>query len=120
MNIIKTFLFGPESKHDADIPYTYEARCLIIEGETEYNSYFADTVCGLIAYVKSNGYSPNRLSLHEIYKNKESEISKHKYIDSNKNWLDKPSLCSSFKTIYPKHISHNGCKFEDRRPDGIG
>ncbi len=120
MNIIKTFLFSPKSKHDQDIPYTYEARCQVIEGEEEYNSYFADTVCGLIAYVQSNGFSPKRLSLHEIYKNKEVEIPKHKYIDSNSAWLDKPQLCLSFKDIYPKHISHNGCKFEDRSAQGIG
>ena len=49
MNLIKKII-GPKSKYDKDLPYTYEAKVACWDGADEYNSYFADTICGVISY----------------------------------------------------------------------
>ena len=57
MELTRKFV-GAESKYDKSLPYTYEARVPIIEGEDLYNYYFADTICGLFEYLEENGVSP--------------------------------------------------------------
>jgi len=62
MSLLEKIL-GPKSKYDKSIPYTYEARIRILEGSDEYNSYFSDTICGLVEYLHRNGVSLMRCGL---------------------------------------------------------
>lgn len=50
MGIVNDIL-GPKSKSNKGLPYTYEAKVPCWEGSDEYNSYIADTVCGVIAHL---------------------------------------------------------------------
>jgi len=59
---LKKYL-GPKSKYDKAILYTYEARIRIIEGSDEYNSYFSDTICGLVEYLHQNDIKPDEVQI---------------------------------------------------------
>ncbi len=116
MNIVRKFL-GPKSKYEADIPYTYEARVKYIDSEHEYNSYLADTICGLVAYLDEKGYQPDEVSIYEIFNDVEKELNISLCLSPSGNWLTKDELCEAFKSHYAGHIFDGGCTFEDR--DGI-
>ena len=113
-------IFGPESKYDRSLPYTYEARIAIIEGEEDYNSYFSDTICGLIEYLDQNGISPQGVRILEIYREKESAINPRLFATSEDKWLFKPEICRSFREHYKGHIEDGKCSFRDRDREGCG
>lgn len=117
MTILNAIL-GPSSKYDDDIPYTYEARYRYIDGLDDYNVYFADTVCGLIRFLRQMGYEPGTVELYEIYRDRETKITSSLY-SKDGSWLIGGELCLSFKKIYPHHISGNSCKFDDRSHAGL-
>jgi hypothetical protein len=114
---IVTKLIGPQSKYDKSIPYTYEARVAIIEGDDAYNSYLADTICGLISCLSKNGIVPDEVAIYEIYETGEKVIDHDLYVSKERCWLTKSELCQSFKEHYKGHISDSGCSFEDRECD---
>jgi len=107
-------LIGPQSKYDKSIPYTYEARVPIIEGEKAYNSCIGDTICGLISDLDKHGITPGEVTIYEIFEEEEKVIDHHLYVSKNGRWLTKPELCQSFKEHYKGHIFEGGCSFEDR------
>ena len=113
MNLIREIL-GPESKYDTSLPYTYEARIPIIEGEDEYNSYVADTICGLVDYLDDNGIAPDEVQIIEIYQERETPIEPELYATADNHWRFRPELCESFKAHYQGHIEGGHCSFEDR------
>lgn len=113
MNIFKT-VFGPPSKYDKKIPYTYEARYRIIDGLDDYNSYFSDTICGLISHLQRVGHNPGVIEILEIYMDREVRIPTDLYASDAQNWRDGNDLCQSFKRIYPQHIGNESCTFSDR------
>ena len=76
MNIFKK-LFGPRSKYDNSLPYTYMAKIMEIEGDEEVTSnYFADTICGLIDYLVQNELKPEQVALFGVYLKKEIPLEK--------------------------------------------
>ncbi len=113
MDIVRKFL-GPKSKYENDLPYTYEARVEYIEGEKEYNSYVADTICGLVAHLDEKGFKSDEVGIYEIYKNQEKELDVNLCLSASGSWLNKAELCESFKDYYKGHIYKGGCTFEDR------
>ncbi len=107
-------LIGPKSKYDRSIPYTYEARVPVIEGRPEYNSYLADTICGLVEHLDQQAIAPSEVEIFEIYRNEERLIDKTLCTSEDGSWLRKPDMCSSFHDHYEGHIHPGGCSFEDR------
>lgn len=113
MGIIRKIM-GPQSKYDKTIPYTYEARVPIIDGDEEFNSYIADTICGLISCLDKHDITPDEVTIYEIFENEEKIIDHQLYVSKEGCWLAKPELCESFKEHYEGHIYEGGCSFEDR------
>lgn len=107
-------VIGPKSKYKKDIPYTYEAKIEIIEGDGEYKSYLADKICVLVAYMKKNNIAPEEVVISEIFNNEEKELKIKYCISSEGKWLGRSGLCKSFKDHYPGHIDQSGCTFKDR------
>ena len=122
MRMISQFI-GPESKYDDSLPYTYEARVPVIEGEDDYNSYVSDTICGLIQYLQDNGINAEEATLYEIYKTDEKIIDKKLCINDRGGWLKRADICKSFVQHYKGHILQGyggGCSFQDRARKGFG
>ncbi len=113
MTWVKTLL-GPKSKYDHSIPYTYEARVSVAEWSDAYNSYFSDTICGLVNYLHEKNIRPNQVSLFEIYQDHEAPLETCYCIDTRDWWLARRSLCQSLKEHYKEHIQDGHCSFEDR------
>jgi hypothetical protein len=119
MSLIEKIL-GPKSKYDKSIPYTYEARIPTFPGSEEYNSYFADTICGLVEYLHKNGIKPDEVKIVEIYEKQETLVNVMLFTTPDHQWLFKPDLCRSFEEHYKGHIRGNTCSFEDRDCKGTG
>lgn len=113
-------ILGPKSKYDKSIPYTYEARTHIIEGSEEYNSYFSDTICGLVEYLHQHGMKPGDVRVFEVYQNRELPIDVRLFTAPDHEWLFKPDICRSFEQHYKGHIQKNTCTFKDRGGKGTG
>ncbi|MDE2309649.1 MAG: hypothetical protein KGL01_02335 [Betaproteobacteria bacterium] len=113
-------ILGPKSKYDQSLPYTYEARMRILEGSEEYNSYFADTICGLVEYLHQNDIRPDEVQIIEIYEKQESQIDMKLFTTPDQQWLFKPDICRSFEEHYKGHIQDNTCSFKDRDGKGSG
>lgn len=119
MNLVRKIL-GPKSKYDKSLPYTYEARVPLIEGEEAYNSYFSDTICGLAEYLDRNEIKPENVRILEIFNEQESLLDPKLYAAAGNKWLSRPELCESFKEHYKGHIHNGHCSFEDRDHEGCG
>ncbi|MDH5190594.1 MAG: hypothetical protein OEW89_05030 [Gammaproteobacteria bacterium] len=119
MGIIRE-LIGPKSKYEKDIPFTYEARINIIDGEEDCKSYLADTICALVEYLDKNNIQPDEVKIYEIFQQEEKELETGFCISKEGNWLSRSELCQSFKEHYPGRIDDNGCVFEDREHDVSG
>ncbi len=113
-------LLGPQSKYDESLPYTYEARMPVIEGDDEYNSYMSDTICGLIKYLHESDVAPPEVEIYEIYTDKEKLIPKELYLSGEGAWLQREEMCQSFTDYYEGHIYEDGCTFQDRNCKGTG
>lgn len=113
-------IIGPKSKYDASLPYTYEARISLFEGSTEYNSYFADTICGLVEHLHQNNIKPEEVQIFEIFQEKETPIDPKLFTTEDHQWLFRPDMCRSFEEHYKGHIDEHGCSFNDRNPKASG
>jgi len=113
-------ILGPKSKYDKSLPYTYEARTPIFEGSDEYNSYFSDTICGLIEYLQRNRIQPGGVKIFGIYLKQESPIDPRFFTTTDQQWLFKPNICRAFENHYPGHIRDKTCSFKDRDRAGTG
>lgn len=113
-------IMGPKSKYDRSLPYTYEARIRIFEGSEDYNSYFADTICGLVEYLHKNKIGPDEVQIVEIYQEKESPVDVKLFSTPDRQWLFKPDICRSFEEHYKGHIREDSCSFDDRDCKGSG
>jgi len=107
-------LIGPKSKYDKSIPYTYEARVPIIEGDELYNSYIEDTICALVRCLSEHGISPREVTIYEIFEKEEKLVDHHLLVSPEGRWLSRSELCQSFKEHYKGHIFEGGCSFQDR------
>ena len=119
MGIFETIL-GPKSKYDKNLPYTYEARIRSFAGSDEYNSYFSDTICGLVEYLHQNDIKPDEVQIIEVYQKQESQIDVMLFTTPDHQWLFKPDLCRSFEEHYRGHIQADTCSFNDRDCKGSG
>lgn len=113
-------ILGPKSKYDRSLPYTYEARIRIFEGSEECNSYFSDTICGLVEYLHKNGIEPDGVEIVEVYQNQESPIDAKLFTAPDNQWLFKPDICRAFEEHYKGHIQSDTCSFNDRDCKGSG
>ena len=113
-------ILGPKSKYDKSLPYTYEARISIFEGSEEYNSYFSDTICGLVEYLHQNDIKPDEVQIFEVYQGHESAIDAKLLTTADHQWLFKPDICHAFEEHYKGHIQDNTCSFNDRDGKGRG
>ncbi len=119
MSLIEKIL-GPKSKYDKSLPYTYEARVPIFEGSEEYNSYLADTICGLVEYLHKNSIRPGEAQIFEVYQEREYPIDATRLATPDRQWLFKPALCHAFEDHYKGHIHEGSCSFRDRNHEGSG
>ncbi len=119
MGLLREFI-GPKSKYEEDIPYTYEARIKIMEGEEEYKSYIADTICALVEHLAKNNFAPGEVEIYEIFEKEEKPLDIRYCCSEDGNWLSRPELCKSFKEHYAGHIDESGCTFADRERDVTG
>lgn len=111
---ILTTVFGPKSKYDSSLPYTYEARVRIFAEGDEYKSYFSDTICGLVSALHDMGIRPDEANLLEIYRERESPIPTGLFATPSGEWLFKPDICRAFEEHYRGHIHDDDCSFRDR------
>ena len=109
-----TKLIGPKSKDRNDIPYTYEARISLLDDGDAFNSYIADTICGLVKYLDDHDIDPGTVEIFEVFEHKERKLEKAYCLSSQGKWLSRTALCKSFSEYYPDHIGRTGCRFEDR------
>lgn len=119
MGLIEKIL-GPKSKYDKSLPYTYEARVRLFEGGEEYNSYQADTICGLVEYLHGKGIEPAEVQIVEVYREQERRIDTARFATSDGQWLFKPDICRAFEDHYEGHIRPDSCSFDDRDGKGSG
>lgn len=119
MGLIERIL-GPKSKYDKSLPYTYEARVRILEGSDDYNSYLADTICGLVEYLQRNGIRPDEVQIYEIYQEQEFLLDAKRFAIDAEQWIFKPDICRAFEDHYKGHIHPDGCSFDDRNCKGRG
>ncbi len=126
---IKRKIFGPRSKYDDTLPYTYMAKVRAIEGDDElFSYYFADTICGLIKYLHENDFKSEEVELYGLYQKKDILLEKKYCISGRGEWLRRPEICRSLEQQYNKtleeqfkgHIEKNECSFEDRDRKGSG
>lgn len=112
-------IIGPRSKYNDDIPYTYEARVEIIDGD-EYKSYYADTICALVEFLEGENIAPDGVDLYEVFKDKENRLDQKYCVAEDGTWLSRKQLCVSFTERYPGHIHADCCSFDDRVRDVEG
>ncbi len=115
MALVRRFL-GPSSKYDPDLPFTYEARVQVTPGTDIFNSYFSDTICGLLEFLDANGFSAEETTVVEIYEGNETIMESEWLTDRGGRWLHKPDICRSLAPHYRGHIFKGGCDFQDRDP----
>lgn len=113
-------LLGPQSKYDKSLPYTYEARVSVVEWDEAYNSYYSDTICGLIDFLRQKNISPQRVILYEIYRDHETTVETRLCLDEYDLWLSRPKLCKSLRDHYKGHITDGHCSFTDRNRTAYG
>ncbi len=113
MGFIRRFL-GPKSKYDKDLPYTYKARVSVDEDGQITNTFFSDTICGLVEYLADEGVEPGEVEILEVSRDGESVIAQDLYVGDDRAWLGRPEICRSFEKHYPGHIHGSECSFSDR------
>ncbi len=122
-------LFGPRSKYDRSLPYTYVARVRIIDGVDDLtNAFFADTICGLIDYLDANNVEPSDVHLCGLYLDREIPLDVQFCVDGNGRWLERPEICHALEEHYKQtlDIQYKGhrelepCSYEDRDRQGSG
>ena len=122
MSIFRKFL-GPSSKYLKDIPYTYEARVDEFHGQSDepmYSYYYADTICGLLEYLKKNQVAPEEVEIYEVYQKDEQRVRTNFCLSKRNKWLSRPQICKSLHDHYVGHIDEAHCAYNDRDRQGSG
>ncbi|MCB2205060.1 hypothetical protein KQI65_09950 [bacterium] len=126
---IASKLFGPRSKYDRTLPYTYVARVDVVEGVDDLqNEYFADTICGLIEYLDRNDVLPEDVKIFGVYMEREIELEKKYCLDKEGQWLPRPGICEALEAHYSEtlegqykgHVANGDCSYDDRERAGSG
>jgi hypothetical protein len=124
VNIIRT-LIGPQSKYNDSLPFTYEARIDRLDGigeESDFQHYYADTLCALVDYMDDNQLRPEMVKLFAVYATEEIEIDLKPLLDDKGQWIKRPKLCKSLEDHYAGtlekqykgHEKHSNCNYTDR------
>ena len=113
-------VLGPESKYDERIPYTYEARVRVAGVDGMVQTYFADTLCGLLDCLGAAGVDPDEPAIFEVRPEGELPVSLEHCVGPDGNWLKRPEACESFRKHYAGHVVEGRCCFRDRRRQGSG
>ncbi len=122
---------GPKSKRDKTLPYTYEGRVDALGGqgsEPVTESYFADTICGLIDYLDANDIPPARVELFGVYRDEQIPLDVDLCADAGGRWLERPGVCQALEDHYREtlderyrgHVDRGACSYEDRDRQGSG
>ena len=122
MIIIRKIL-GPKSKYDPTIPYTYKAEINVLQGveaDPLFIQCFADTLCGLVAYLDEHNYASDEVTLYEITTKREEKIRKELCVNKKGEWLSRPAICHSLEGNYRGHIDEKRCSYRDRDRQGSG
>jgi hypothetical protein len=116
-------ILGPKSKYDPTIPYTYMGKINMLSGsdfEPIYVHCFADTLCGLVEYLKKYEVNADEVELYEVSSKGEKKIKKELCLSSTRQWLGRPEICHSLEGHYKGHINETCCSFRDRDRRGSG
>ncbi|MDH5444388.1 MAG: hypothetical protein OEY52_02460 [Gammaproteobacteria bacterium] len=105
---------GPHSKYNKTHPYTYEARVSVLEWDDAYNSYYSDTICGLIDFLKQKNIRPDQVTIYEVYQDHEEIVDTCLCLDNHDLWLSRPGLCRALKDYYKGHIDNDHCRYHNR------
>jgi hypothetical protein len=122
MSILRRFL-GARSKYIKEIPFTYEARVDEFHGLADkpmYSYYYADTICGLLDYLKKNEVAAEDVEIFEVYQKGEQRIRTNFCLSKRKEWLGRPQICKSLHDQYIGHIDEDHCAYRDRDRQGSG
>ena len=122
MNVVRKIL-GPKSKYDPTIPYTYKAEINVLQGvdaDPLFIQCFADTLCGLVEYLKEHNYIADEVALYEITLEGETEVKKELCLSKKGEWLSRPAICHSLEGNYRGHIDEKRCSYRDRDRKGSG
>ena len=121
----------PWSKRDRSLPYTYEGWIDILGGAgraPEWDHYFSDTLCGLVAYLDEQGIRPRDVRLFGVYCKQQTALDQAPLVDGDGNWLKRPELCRALEAhyaitheeCYRGHVEKGTCAFADRDRAGSG
>ncbi len=116
-------LIGPKSKYLTFLPFTYEGRVDVLRGQGKeplYEYYNADTLCGLIEFLKEKEVEPDEVEIFEIYKAGDFKIKNRICMDENHHWLTRPHICHALTGKYIGHSEEGDCFFQDRYRHGTG
>ncbi len=111
---------GPTYRQAKTTPYLYEARVAVMEWSDAYNSYFSETICSLINFLRQKNIKPEQVKLYEIHQDHETAVETCYCIDNNDLWLSKPRLCLSLIEKYRGYIQQRNCPFRDRNQLACG
>jgi hypothetical protein len=130
MGILTKWL-GPASRYQRDIPYTYEARTDALCGKgssPEVQSYFCDTLCGLLELLQTHNLAPAEVELYAIFQDAKTPLEVEVLCDLAGRWLERPAICRTLEQLYaatgdPRyrgHVEAAVCRYEDRSRRGMG
>lgn len=119
MGILRTIL-GPKSKYVDELPFTYEARVLVVEDLEITNTIVSDTICRLVEHLLEKGIDPKQVEIREVYPDREELIDQALYTNAEGHWLRRPFMCRSLREHYPGHAIEGNCTFRDRTGEVIG
>ncbi|RMG32910.1 MAG: hypothetical protein D6732_12740 [Methanobacteriota archaeon] len=88
--------------------------------EPVYVYFYADTLCGLLDYLREKGIEPQEVELFEVYRGTEREIEKDYCVDETNHWLTRPEICHSLEGHFKGHSNEFTCAFRDRERQGCG
>ena len=99
----------------ATYPYTYQAVVNILDEDDSIQvSYFADTICGLVAFLKKRDEYPERTKIFEIYQGQETRVPDRCYLGEDGGWLTRQELCYPMTTRYGEPGKEGSCPFRGR------
>ncbi len=126
---IKEKWLGPASTYDKSIPYIYEARVDVLSGagdEPVYESYFSDTICGLVEFLEGNDIRPSQVELFGVFRKEEVPLEVERCAGEDDRWLSREELCKSLEASYEQthdkrymgHVAGRRCRYADRTRKG--
>ena len=96
-------------------PYTYQAVVNILDEDDSIQvSYFADTICGLVAFLKKRREDPGRTKIFEIYRGQETPVPSRCYLGDDGRWLSRQELCHPMSSRYGEPGKEGSCPFHGR------